>query len=172
MGADEEAPIAVKLHKPLMQPSCLAFNCCLCPCGAPELRVFPAEVEDPAEVWDKSALASVEFPQTVTMQCCGQIKQTVYVGDEEKYTISGSACCSIPPCCDLDLEIQDEDEEHVGSMTFHAQSCGECCKQTNRFEIHFPDDAGPTEKAALVGSAFLTDLMIEAQKKNNDNGGN
>eukprot|EP00746_Dinoflagellata_sp_MGD_P052374 gnl/MRDRNA2_/MRDRNA2_23177_c0_seq1.p1 gnl/MRDRNA2_/MRDRNA2_23177_c0~~gnl/MRDRNA2_/MRDRNA2_23177_c0_seq1.p1 ORF type:complete len:249 (+),score=39.67 gnl/MRDRNA2_/MRDRNA2_23177_c0_seq1:78-824(+) len=165
MGEDEDAPVAVKMHKPFKMPCC-----CECgSCGEPELRIF-APGADVQKEWDTKALAQVHFPQTCALGLCGHIEQTVSINDHEVYHISGSACCSAPPCCDMELDIHDADtSEKVGEVIFHKQTCGEFCKKTNRFGVTFPDEAGPNEKAALVGATFLTDLWIEARRDQREN---
>ena len=54
-------------------------------------------------------------------------------------------------------------------MLFHAQSCSEMCKKTNRFDITFPKDATSGDKAAMIGGAILADFKIEAANDDNNN---
>lgn len=167
LGPTEEGPEVTAMHKPFM---CVFPGCQFLCCGEPELRLVPPglEPEHVEEAYDASRTGVVLRQPCAA--CCGAVHEEVFTGDTIKYDVVGNACCRMPPCCDLELDIKDhESGEEVGHMTFHAQTCLECCKNTNRFDIDFPEEAGPNDKAALVGAAFLVDLWVESQ--NDDNGG-
>eukprot|EP00300_Choanocystis_sp_HF-7_P009698 c16583_g1_i1.p1 GENE.c16583_g1_i1~~c16583_g1_i1.p1 ORF type:complete len:237 (-),score=49.73 c16583_g1_i1:68-778(-) len=93
--------------------------------------------------------------------CCQSVYQVVDLDDKVEFTIAGPSCQSAlccPCCCVYQLDIQ-VDGESVGHFRKHF-TVQECFSNANKFQVLFPAQATPQQKALLLGAVFLIDFTI------------
>lgn len=147
-GPGEESPVVLRMYKPYH-----IQGCCFC---RPEMHV---------NLPDGTEVGHIKDP----FRCC-ELQQQLFARDEElRYEVTGSVCqagafCQC--CADFHFDVLDRSGNEVGTITKPALTFGECCRQSNRFVIDFPEQCSMDDKRLLVGSAMLLDLQYFEVNKN------
>ena len=64
-------------------------------------------------------------------------------------------------CCDVELEIRDQNFNLVGKITkLNAQSLGEYFTDSDSYDIQFPLDATPELKLTIILAAIVVDSLF------------
>jgi len=112
---------------------------------------------------------------------CNLIVHVYDASGMKRYTLDGSCCqlgiwCKWPcdPCQTINFKIKNENGEEVSDII--KKSAG-CCKNalvpTSNFQVNFPNNASPTERALLMCATIFMDYrFFEEQPQKQPGGGN
>ena len=151
-GPTYESPQVLEFDKP--------FHCQSFPCN---LFMRPTlTIKD----MNGAKIGRVHDPFVCGNAICCVLDQHIYDDqDRMKYMVKGTTCqlgMCCPLCFDFNFQIHDHHAGSTGAVNGYVKKnkldFSECCLKTNRFTVGFPPNAGPVEKALLLGSAFLLDI--------------
>jgi len=141
----EFGPLAFQLKKDRHWP------CCTC-CSRPHATLLDG---------DNHSIGSIDDP----FSCCNFNHNIMDAQGKEKYTVIGSCCQTgtFCPCCQaVKLGIYEQGKE-VGNMKRLKFTFTECCCPTQRFTVKFPEGAQVADKALLLGSQLMMDVVYFGQ---------